>query len=108
MPPAGDPDDPEADEILTVGQTVTLWISKGPQTASMDDLTGQPQTNAEALLRNLTGMNLNIQVVEEASETVEEGKVIRTEPRKGATADGGPNGDPLCEHRKRCGDDHRT
>lgn len=81
--------DPEADEILTVGQTVTLWISKGPQTASMDDLTGQPQTNAEALLRNLTGMNLNIQVVEEASETVEEGKVIRTEPRKGATLTAG-------------------
>ena len=81
--------DPEADEILTVGQTVTLWISKGPQTASMDDLTGQPQTNAEALLRSLTGMNLNIQVVEEASETVEEGKVIRTEPRKGATLTAG-------------------
>lgn len=81
--------DPEADEILTVGQTVTLWISKGPQTASMDDLTGQPRTNAEALLRNLTGMNLNVQVVEEASETVEEGKVIRTEPRKGATLTAG-------------------
>ena len=43
--------DPEADEILTVGQTVTLWISKGPQTATLDDLAGQPQTNAEAYLR---------------------------------------------------------
>ncbi len=81
--------DPEADEILTVGQTVTLWISKGPQTAPMDDLTGQPQTNAETLLRNLPGMNLNIQVLEEASETVEKGKVIRTEPQKGATLKAG-------------------
>lgn len=81
--------DPEADEILTVGQKVTLWISKGPQTASMDDLTGQPQTNAETLLRNLPGMNLNIQVLEEASETVEKGKVIRTEPQKGATLKAG-------------------
>ena len=42
--------DPEADEILTVGQTVTLWISKGPQTATLDDLAGQPQTNAELSL----------------------------------------------------------
>ena len=50
--------DPEVDATLSVGQTVTLWISRGPQTATMDDLTDQPQTNAEAYLRNLTGMNL--------------------------------------------------
>lgn len=67
--------DPEADEILTVGQTVTLWISKGPQTATLDDLAGQPQTNAEAYLRNLPGMNLEIRVEKEASEDVEEGKI---------------------------------
>ena len=35
--------DPEADEILTVGQTVTLWISKGPQTATLDDLPASPR-----------------------------------------------------------------
>ena len=81
--------DPEADEILTVGQTVTLWISKGPQTATLDDLAGQPQTNAEAYLRNLPGMNLEIRVEKEASEDVEEGKIIRTEPGKGATLTAG-------------------
>lgn len=81
--------DPEVDATLSVGQTVTLWISRGPQTATMDDLTDQPQTNAEAYLRNLTGMNLEIRVEKEASEDVEEGNVIRTDPQKGATLTAG-------------------
>ena len=90
MPPGGvTRTDPEVDATLSVGQTVTLWISRGPQTATMDDLTDQPQTNAEAYLRNLTGMNLEIRVEKEASEDVEEGNVIRTDPQKGATLTAG-------------------
>lgn len=75
--------EPEADATLSVGQTVTLWVSKGPRTMTMEDLTGEPLSNAEAILENLEGMNLKTEVKEESSEEIEEGKVTRTEPAKG-------------------------
>lgn len=77
--------DPEADEVLTVGQKVTVVLSKGPMTAVMDDLTGQPRASAELHLKNLKDMNLDVRVMEENSEDVESGRVIRTDPEKGQT-----------------------
>lgn len=81
--------DPEAGETLQTGQTVTVWISKGPQTMIMKDLTDETRANAEAYLRNLTDMNLNVQAEEEASEEIEAGRVIRTEPKAGNTLTAG-------------------
>ncbi len=81
--------DPEAGETLQAGQTVTVWISKGPQTMTMKDLADETRANAEAYLRNLTDMNLNVQAEEEASEEIEAGRVIRTEPKAGATLTAG-------------------
>ena len=81
--------DPEMDATLTVGQTVTLWISRGPLTMVMDDLTDEPQANAETILRNKTDMNLDIRVEQESSEEIAEGRVIRTEPAAGETVEAG-------------------
>lgn len=81
--------DPEADEVLTVGQEVTVVLSKGPLTAVMDDLTGQPRASAELHLKNLKDMNLDVRVMEENSEDVKAGQVIRTDPEKGKTIQAG-------------------
>ena len=87
--------DPEADEMLTVGQQVTVVLSKGPLTMVMDDLTGRPRDSAELHLKNLKDpkslkdMNLDVRVMEENSEDVEAGRVIRTDPEKGKTIQAG-------------------
>ncbi len=81
--------EPAADATLGKGQTVTLWISKGPKTMVMDKLTGDPIEDAEAVLRGKEGMNLNVQIEKESSEEIEEGCVIRTNPGKGKTVKAG-------------------
>lgn len=81
--------DPEAGETLQAGQTVTVWISKGPQTMTMKDLKDETHANAEAYLKNLAGMNLEVRAEEEASEEIEVGRVIRTEPKAGDTLTAG-------------------
>ena len=47
--------DPEADEILTVGQTVTLWISKGPRPIS--PMVGMPLPNKYAHMSATAAMD---------------------------------------------------
>lgn len=81
--------DPEAGETLQAGQTVAVWISKGPQTMTMKDLKDETHANAEAYLKNLAGMNLEVRAEEEASEEIEVGRVIRTEPKAGDTLTAG-------------------
>ena len=76
--------DPAMDAKLTSGQTVTLYVSLGVEetTAAKDimpDLVDRPQTYAEAILGGMD-MDLDIQIKEEYDETVEKGKVARTEP----------------------------
>ncbi len=81
--------DPAVDSTLSKGQTVTLWISKGPRTMLMDDLVGESRANAEAALKNKENMNLEIKIEQESSEEIEEGNVIRTDPAKGKTVKAG-------------------
>lgn len=81
--------DPAADETLNKGQTVTLWISKGPRTMVMDDLTGATRDDAESVLKGKEDMNLRVEIEQESSEEIEEGKVIRTDPAKGKTVKAG-------------------
>ena len=80
--------DPEADEILTVGQTVTLWISKGPQTATLGDRYESGNSGGEGSQRGCG-----------------RGENHPHRAWKGRYPDGRSDGDPLCEHRQRCGDD---
>jgi len=76
--------EPAAGEELTDGQTVTLYISKGPeiQTIPMVDVVGQNVQTAIAILQM---QDLDLEFVQEEEESLEvaEGGVIRTEPAKG-------------------------
>lgn len=97
--------DPEADEILTVGQTVTLWISKGPQTADF----GRPCRPAPDQCRGLSPEFTRYESGNSGGEGSQRG-CGRGENHphrawKGRYPDGRSDGDPLCEHRQRCGDD---
>ncbi len=77
--------EPAAGATLTKGQTVTLWISAGPRTAVMPDLTDKTKADAQVMLDGLKDMKLNVRFQEETSEEIEEGKVTRTEPAEGET-----------------------
>ncbi len=64
-------------------RTVRLTVSLGRQMNQMPDLVGQTESAARA---QLTAMNygLQIRVVEEGSDTVPIGNVVRTEPESGS------------------------
>lgn len=81
--------EPAAGAVLTKGQTVTLWISKGKRSMSMPDLTNNTKEDASAALKELEDMNLIPAFKTEASEEIEEGKVVRTEPAKGEKVEAG-------------------
>ncbi len=81
--------EPAAGSTLTKGQTVVLWVSKGPLTMVMEDYSGKTKEAAKALLDSKTDMKLNLVFTEESSETVKEGLVIRTEPGEGETVAAG-------------------
>ncbi len=69
--------DPVADTELSEGQVVTIYVSLG--STEMPDLKGASKENAGAILSAM-GLNLKVTYLEEESDTVEEGKVTRTEP----------------------------
>lgn len=81
--------EPAAGGTLTKGQSVILWISKGPLTERMPDLTNKTREQAEEELKALENMNLIPAFKEETSKEIEEGKVTRTEPAKGETVEAG-------------------
>lgn len=72
--------EPDAGEKLAKGQEVILYISLGQN--KMPDLKNDTRSNAETRLRALN-IGLNIIFLEEQSDTVEEGRVIRTDPTAG-------------------------
>lgn len=76
--------EPAANEVLNDDQTVTLWISMGPEVkkGDMPKVINQHVDTAIAILEK-QGLKLDIQPLEENSDTVEEDYVIRTEPAAG-------------------------
>ena len=76
--------EPEAGEELADGQTVMLYISKGPEIkhTDMPTVVGQKLETAKTILKNQK-LDLDVKEVEETSNTVEEGYIIRTEPAVG-------------------------
>ena len=72
--------DPKKDSQLKENQTVTLVVSLGSN--KMPELKNESKANAEALLEAMD-MGLNITFLEEASDEVKEGCVIRTDPAAG-------------------------
>ncbi len=73
--------DPKEGTELRENQKITLVVSLGSN--EMPELKNESPTNAESILKALD-MGLNVTVLEETSEEVEKGKVIRTEPEAGA------------------------
>ena len=59
------------------GSTVTVVISKGKQTVTLPDLAGYTEAEAIEQIKNL---NLNAKRIQEYSDTVPAGKVIRQSP----------------------------
>ncbi len=78
--------EPAAGEELTKNQNVTLYISLGSN--KMPKLAGEAQADAQQRLDKME-LNLKVTVLQEASETVPKGYVIRTEPAEGVELDKG-------------------
>jgi len=76
--------DPVEGTVLTEGQVVRLYISKGPESkdGTMPKVEGQTLETARTILKNQK-LDLDIKEVEENSDTVEEGRIIRSEPAFG-------------------------
>ena len=73
--------EPPAQELLTKNQNVTLYISLGSN--KMPKLAGEAKADAEKRL-TMMELNLKFSFLEEPSDTVPKGYVIRTEPAEGA------------------------
>ncbi len=70
---------PNAGDKVPEGNEVKIWVSMGPEDEDMhlDDLSGMTQANAENYLESL---GLIPKVMQENSDEIKEGQVIRTEP----------------------------
>lgn len=78
--------EPKAGEKLSKNQNVTLYISLGSN--KMPKLEGESLEKAEERLNSME-LNLKLSTLEEASETVPKGYVIRTDPEEGEELDKG-------------------
>jgi serine/threonine-protein kinase len=75
----------EPGQMANKGASITLFISTGPQQATIPVLSGLALTDATSLLTDL-GFNPP-QIVPEASAAMPAGSVIRSEPQAGTTVD---------------------
>ncbi|MGH9001028.1 MAG: PASTA domain-containing protein, partial [Acidimicrobiia bacterium] len=69
--------EPPAGTEAVRGSEVTIFFSSGVELVSVPDVTGLSEV---AAARELGAADLNVETASEASDTVEEGLVIRTEP----------------------------
>ena len=79
---------PEANEEVAEGTVIKIIVSMGvePEVKIMEDLTGQ---NYNDVMIYLVSQGLQVAPVEEYSDTVAEGNVIRTYPAEGAKLEDG-------------------
>lgn len=80
--------EPSAGSMVKSGAIISLTVSSGPSTDSMRDLINYTVQNATTILNNL-GLNLDVHVIEESSDTIVAGAVIRTDPAKDAVLTNG-------------------
>ena len=69
---------PAAEAELHKGDTITFVLSRGPQTVPLINCVGQERSWAEDQLKNVLG--LEVEIHEEASDTVQKGYIIRQNP----------------------------
>jgi serine/threonine-protein kinase len=73
---------PPAGSAIGSGASVDLVLSKGSGTVPVPDMTGQTGDGATQILR-ADQYRFDVKIVEEPSDTVEAGRVTRTEPAAG-------------------------
>ncbi|WP_339227648.1 Stk1 family PASTA domain-containing Ser/Thr kinase [Oceanobacillus sp. FSL K6-2867] len=73
-------------EVVPSEERVIFEVSIGPEAISLNNLVGMTEEEARSYLE---GENLGMNVVEENSETVPEGEVIRQDPASGANVEEG-------------------
>ncbi len=78
--------DPGARIKADKGSTVTITVSSGPGTAAVPDVSGRSQGLAERMLKNA---GFKSAVSTESSDSVKQGRVIRTVPGTGTSLDVG-------------------
>ena len=74
---------PAAGKTAAKGDTVTVYISTGKETFTLDDLSGKTKEQAETKL-SVAGLTVG-GVDYEYSDTFDEGRIIRTSPAAGST-----------------------
>ena len=76
--------EPVANTELNAGDVITLYVSMGPniKVSQMPNIVGQTQDGAIDTLKR-QDLDLNIEIEEVFDNTVDAGKVIRTEPYRG-------------------------
>ena len=79
---------PASGAALAPGQAVELTVSTGPEVVPMIDVEGLSVIDAVNALRS-AGFEVGSGQIEEASEEIEEGKVVRTEPVSGSLVPSG-------------------
>lgn len=75
-----------ASGLVTVGTPIDLVVSTGPELVPIPELEGLTERDATALLQDL---GLRVTVDDEFSNSVEEGRVIRSDPEAGVEAQTG-------------------
>ena len=73
---------PEKGKQIKKGAEITLYVSKGSEGVIIPDVYGEPELTAK---KQIEQYDLITEVVIEASDDVDEGKVIRTEPIRTTT-----------------------
>ena len=81
--------DPAKGAELSDGQTVSVWVSTGPETVTMPNVVDMTREAALKLLGEIRDINVVEQT--EASAYVEKGNVTRTDPKVGAQLAQGQN-----------------
>lgn len=76
--------DPASGTPLELGQTITVWVSRGPEAVEIPDVSGMP---AQAAIAQLEELGFTTSTTEEPSPGVAAGRVVRTEP-SGSAAPG--------------------
>ena len=81
--------DPAKGTKLTEGQTVSIWVSTGPESVTMPNVVDMTREAALKLLQDIR----DIRIVEqtEASDYVAKGNVTRTDPKVGTVLEDGQN-----------------
>ncbi|WP_026129609.1 Stk1 family PASTA domain-containing Ser/Thr kinase [Nocardiopsis prasina] len=79
--------DPEVDDRLSPGDTVTVFLSKGPQNVSMPDLVGDDVANALKAMEDLGFDDESVVQEEQDSPDNAPGEVLATSPEAGEDAD---------------------